>query len=155
MMAFLKSMVAPTLLMGWATYYFIEVMGKPESARTLILPAYILLVVFYVAIVVRDYRRNRKAVDVSDPAQNGAHRENRIRCLCLAASALYLAAMPYLGFPVATVLALTFAFHILGAKRKIASLLFAICFTAILYYTFSHLLYVPLPLGLLEALRGY
>ena len=155
MAAFLKSMVAPTFLMGWATCYFIEVMGKPESARTLILPAYVLLVALYAAIVLRDYRRNRKTADISDPVQGEGRRETRIRYLCLVASVLYLASMPYLGFPVATVLALTLAFCALGAKRKIVSLFFAICFTVALYYTFSHFLYVPLPLGLLDALRGY
>lgn len=152
MSAFLKHMVAPTLLMGWATCYFIEVMSKPKGGRTLILPAYLLLAALYVTLLLRDYRRRRNA---TPPQSREGGREDRIRGVCLAASILYLIAIPYLGFPIATILALYLAFYALGARRKILSLLFAICFTGILYYVFDRFLYVPLPLGLLEFLRGY
>lgn len=155
MSVFLKNMVAPTLLMGWGTCYFIEVMGKPLGGRTLILPAYLFLAAMYAAILSRDYRRNKNTTAQHDPQPLESGREDWVRVACLAASIIYLAAIPYLGFPIATVLALYSSFHILGAKRKIASLLFTACFTGILYYVFNHLLYVPLPLGLLEVLRGY
>lgn len=71
----------------------------------------------------------------------------------LAQSALsmvaYVMAMPFLGFPLATFLLMTFHLGVIGKYRLAFSSLFSLVATATLAYLFRAWFYVPLPRGLM------
>ena len=65
----------------------------------------------------------------------------------IAASFLTLGAMPYVGYPLTSVIYLSFLMWLLGMKHKLWNPLLAIVITGVLYFTFSNALNVPLPVG--------
>jgi hypothetical protein len=64
----------------------------------------------------------------------------------------YMATMPHLGFPVATVIALALLFSLLGERRWLVSGGLALGGTAVIYVAFAGLLAVQLPAGVLAPL---
>lgn len=65
----------------------------------------------------------------------------------IVSSVVCLAAMPYLGYGLVTTVYLSFLMWLLGMKHKAWNPLLALTVTAVLYFTFSAGLNVPLPLG--------
>ena len=63
------------------------------------------------------------------------------------ASVLCLAAMPYFGYAPSSVVYLSFLMWLLGMRHKALNPVLAIAITAVIYFTFSAALHVPLPLG--------
>ncbi len=66
----------------------------------------------------------------------------------------YLALMPAIGFPVATVIALTAMFLLLGERRVPVAVGLSVVCTAVLHLGFAKGLGVRLPLGVLASLVG-
>ena len=65
----------------------------------------------------------------------------------IVASILYLAAMPYAGYSLTSAIYLSFVMWVLGMKHKVLNPLLTLAITAIVYFTFSKGLNVPLPIG--------
>lgn len=62
-------------------------------------------------------------------------------------SVICLAAMPYLGYGLTTACYLSFLMWLMGMRHKAWNPVLAISIAAILYFTFSAGLHVPLPIG--------
>ncbi|MCM2339619.1 tripartite tricarboxylate transporter TctB family protein [Rhodoferax sp.] len=65
----------------------------------------------------------------------------------IVSSVICLAAMPYLGYGLVTVTYLSFLMWLMGMRHKAWNPLLALTITAVLYFTFSTGLNVPLPFG--------
>jgi len=65
----------------------------------------------------------------------------------IVSSVICLAAMPYLGYGLVTTIYLSFLMWLMGMKHKAWNPLLALTITAVLYFTFSAGLNVPLPFG--------
>lgn len=63
------------------------------------------------------------------------------------ASIFCLATMPYVGYALASAVYLSFLMWMLGMKHKVLNPLLTVAITAIIYFTFSRALNVPLPIG--------
>lgn len=144
----IQKLAFPTVAMLWVTYYFIETMSKPESARILIGPLYLLLLVLFALICHADFREYRKMAARPETPVMIDTRAGKAVWLCLVASAIYVAVMPYLGFLLSTTAFLAIGFTSLGAKNRALSFIVAVVFTVALYYFFHTLLYVALPSGI-------
>lgn len=146
LLSFVKRIFFPTICIMWATTYFIEVLGKPESARYLIFPVYFFLLSLYFSICFFEYQKIR--VDTNHRSNNSsAGKIFNAQFLAWAATCVYVALIPYFGFIAATGLFLAFSVISLGAKSKAKALILALLFTTSIYYLFETFFFVQLPKG--------
>ncbi len=88
------------------------------------------------------------AIDVArSPAADDERPNYRKTFAGIVSSVLGLVAMPYLGYALVTVGYLSFLMWLLGMKHKAWNPLLALTTSALLYFTFSTGLNVPLPVG--------
>lgn len=164
MLQIMKKFFVPTAILGWATYYYIEILGKKASAGYFIKPVFWVLAVLYVAIIfmdVRELRANQKReeteaqtdteeVRAEKAAKKLEDKQDTIRTLvCLGSSVVYIFLLPYLGFITATTLFLFGLFCWLKAKNKLLAFVLAVVVTMSMYALFGLGLKVPLYTGFL------
>ncbi len=85
----------------------------------------------------------------SDPFLVLSKGEQALLWQCASSMAVYVAAMPYLGFALSTFLLLVFHLRVIGNRRMPFSILFSLGTTVVCAYFFKILLYVPLPRGII------
>lgn len=164
MLQIVKKFFVPTAILGWATYYYIEILGKKASAGYFIKPVFWILAVLYVAIIFMDVRELRASqkreqieaqtdteeVRAEKAAKESEDNQDTIRTIiCLGSSVVYIFLLPYLGFIIATTLFLFGLFWWLKAKNKLLAFVLAVVVTMGMYALFGLGLKVPLYTGFL------
>lgn len=158
-MKLIKKLTAPTLMMLWALYYFVEIQGKQASAGLFIRPVFWIMLALYILILwmdIRDWREQREK-DVRPeegkqaPEANAAEGKADLHrtVICIAGAVAYVILLPFLGFLISTALFLFIMFCWLKAPNKIAAFLLAAAVAAGMYLLFKTGLKVPLPTGFL------
>jgi putative tricarboxylic transport membrane protein len=164
MLQLIKKFFVPTAILGWATYYYIEILGKKASAGYFIKPVFWILAVLYVVIIIMDVRELRASqkreqieaqtdteeVRAEKVAKRSEDNQDTIRTIiCLGSSVVYIFLLPYLGFIIATTLFLFGLFWWLKAKNKLLAFVLAVVVTMGMYALFGLGLKVPLYTGFL------
>ena len=70
--------------------------------------------------------------------------------LCFGILAAYVYLLPVLGFILDSMWIMVVTMLIMGARKPLSLIFYPICFIAVLYFLFSWVLKVPLPMGILE-----
>lgn len=163
-MKLIKKLVTPTIMMGWALYYFIEIQGKNASAGLFIRPVFWIMLVLYLMILWMDTRdwRGEKRTQASAAQQATAEEKQaaqaktaaekadlRRTVICVGSAVAYVFLLPYLGFIISTVLFLFGLFCWLKAPNKLIAFVLALAVALGMYALFKIGLKVPLPTGLL------
>lgn len=107
------------------------------------------LIVLCAVLIARNLAKLKqpKTEAVTEPDAEAEVPNYRRTAIGIAVSALSLFAMQYLGYALVTAGYLSFLMWLLGMKHKAWNPLLAIVITALLYFTFSTGLNVPLPVG--------
>ncbi|MBR6114233.1 MAG: tripartite tricarboxylate transporter TctB family protein [Oscillospiraceae bacterium] len=157
----LKRLVTPTLMMGWAIYYFIEICGKKASAGYFIKPIFWVMALLYCLIVFMDARDCRdeaeaeKTADSPEQRQAGEEKAAAQRAdlkrtaICIGSAFAYIFILPYLGFILSTTLVLFGLFWWLGSGNKLLTFVYAAGVALGMYLLFKTGLKVPLLTGFL------
>lgn len=145
----LKRIFIPTLLVAWTLYYFLDVLHKDAKTGALIKPLSLVVFVLYVIIMIGEVRRFLKQKnheqDESKAAENKAMLINLL--ICLAVTAAYIIAMPYLGFVVSTSIFLSVMYLYAKAGRIYVVIPCSIAIAVVLFILFAKVLNVPLPVN--------
>ena len=158
----IKKLMTPTLMLGWALYYFVEIQGKPASAGLFIRPVFWVMLLLYIVIIwmdIRDWREQKRLQasesvseeerQASDAKEAAEKTDLRHTLICIAGALIYVILLPYLGFLISTALFLFVMFCWLKAPNKIAALILAVAVALGMYTLFKIGLKVPLPTGFL------
>ena len=86
--------------------------------------------------------RNEAVVGVSRP-------EFIFSALIMVLGLIYVSAMPFLGYLVATIIAVFVLSRVMGNRNWLYLFILSVVIPSIIYYVFISLLYVPLPRGFL------
>lgn len=163
MVRLIKKLFIPTVILIWAVFYYIEILGKKASAGYFIKPVFWIMALLYAVIAAKEYKvwsdeskaikdDGSKADDntADDKAATAKMDPELMRMMvCVGSAAAYLITMPFLGFIIATVLLLFGMFCWLKAPNKMGALLLAVLITAGMYILFRFGLKVPLYKGFL------
>lgn len=156
-----KKLFIPTIIFIWAACYYIEILGKKASAGYFIKPVFWIMAVLYVVITVKDTKawwEERK--ETADPMEKAAQDAGCVNvkkvkdeelarmAVCVGGAAVYLLAMPFLGFVITTILLLFGMFCWLKAPSRLGALILAVLVTAGIYALFKIGLKVPLYVGI-------
>ena len=87
--------------------------------------------------------RNEAVVGVSRP-------EFIFSALIMVLGLIYVSAMPFLGYLVATIIAVFVLSRVMGNRNWLYLFILSVVIPSIIYYVFISLLYVPLPRGFLD-----
>lgn len=87
--------------------------------------------------------RNEAVVGVSRP-------EFIFSALIMVLGLIYVSAMPFLGYLVATIIAVFILSRVMGNRNWLYLFILSVVIPSIIYYVFISLLYVPLPRGFLD-----
>lgn len=160
MIKFIKKMFIPSLILLWATYYFLEVKKLPEKNAILIQPVFILLVVFYFVNLFIDYKETKaeaamQAEQVTDSEQQmqtktPAEKKNYRLVAVFALLLMSVVLIEPLGFLITIPLLVASILWIMDVRRWIPLIIMPLVLTAIVYFVFGVFLNVPLPPGILH-----
>lgn len=156
---FLKKMIIPTIIMGWATVFLLEVLQYPAKNYILIRPVYFVMLAFYLVNAVLDFLSCRKEEKVYIPSGNNdtttkerivvvSMKSDKIKIpLVFAVFLLSALLLNILGFFIVLPLFLFTILRISGVTNWITLVLFSIIITIVLYLIFQVGLSIPLPHG--------
>lgn len=143
--ALLVSLVAIAAIVGSRHFPGTGLSTDIGSARFPLIHSIALLVLALI-LVIQNLRKGKPPAVSLDAAPAPA--PNYLKSFSgIAASALCLTAMPYVGYAPVTAVYLSFLMWLLGMKHKLLNPTLAIVITGVLYFTFSSGLNVPLPVG--------
>ncbi|WP_434310449.1 tripartite tricarboxylate transporter TctB family protein [Hominifimenecus sp. rT4P-3] len=148
MIPLMQRLAMPVIVMAWATYYFIEISGKPASAQHLIRPVYLVMLLLFVINTIRDVKRWKREREKTRETDGEAARSMRNVLVCLAGAASYLLLMKLVGFLISSAVFLFVSFLYLKVEKKWWAAVLAVVVSASLYAVFQMLLGVPLPKGI-------
>ena len=143
--ALLVSLIAIAAIVGSRGFPGTGLSTDIGSARFPLIHSVALLVLS--AILVIQNLRKRKPADTPHFSSEAPAPSYWKAFSGIAASVLCLIAMEYLGYAPVTAVYLSFLMWLLGMKHKLLNPTLAIVITAVLYFTFSSGLNVPLPVG--------
>lgn len=155
---FLKKMIIPTIIMGWATVFLLEVLQYPAKNYIIIRPVYFVMLAFYLANAVLDFLSCRKEEKVHIPSGNNdtttkerivaSMKSDKIKIpLVFAVFLLSALLLNILGFFIVLPLFLFTVLRISGVTNWITLMLFSIILTVVLYLIFQVGLSIALPHG--------
>jgi len=160
----IKKLLTPTIMMGWALYYFLEIQGKKFSAGLFIRPVFWIMLALYLVILwmdIRDWREEKHnqaaAISQADEdeklsmqAKAAAGKADLQRTIvCVSSAVAYVFLLPFLGFLISTIVFLFGLFCWLKAPNKPAAFILAAVVAVGMYALFKIGLKVPLPTGFL------
>ena len=93
------------------------------------------------------YLRNSLKSPISGRFMTANRQERIVLLQNVFSMAVYLSAMPYLGFALSSFLFLVFYMHVIGKYRLLLSLLLSAITTGLVTYCFKVFLYLSLPRG--------
>lgn len=150
----LKKMALPTIVLIWATSYYVEVMGYSVKNHRLIQPVFWVMALLYIINGVTDYRewKSVKTEPASQPTEKSPVNRNhgaRVAAV-IGIMVAYVALLGFLGFLVSTLLFAGAILYLMGERKwyKIAGL--PLVLVIALYLIFRVGLSIPLPTGFLE-----
>lgn len=161
---YVKKIVLPTLVMLWATVYYIECRGYSLKSRRLVQVVFFMMLGLYVINAITDYFVTKKewrakfsagAVD-NDNLKNEsrkkifsqAGKENRTFFLFLLLM-MFVLCLNTLGFIIATLVFSAVVLSIMGERRISRLVVLPIVLVITLFLIFNFSLNVPLPIGFL------
>lgn len=142
MVAFLKRMIIPTMILLWSLMYVIETRSHSHRDVLLVRPLFILIGITYLIIFLKEFFC-KKNVCSNDVAFISA-KEIKILILMIT----YIFAIKYLGFILTSFLSMLVMLYILDVKKISSLVIFSFLSTAVLYFAFEVILMVPLPSGI-------
>ncbi len=155
---FLKKMIIPTIIMGWATVFLLEVLQYPPKNYILIRPVYFVMLAFYLVNAVLDFLGCRKDEKVHTPSCDvTAPMKDRVvaflksdKIKIPSVFAFFLLAevlLNILGFFIVLPLFLFAVLRIAGVTNWKILVILSIIVTVVLYLIFQVGLNVALPYG--------
>lgn len=144
MMGLFRKLVAPFIMIAWATYYFIEVSNQAEQSQYLIRPVYWLSVILCLIIAAKEVVRYRKQEDGESTKQDDV----KPMLISISAIVAYLILMRVVGFLMSSLVFLFVAFSYVRVSKAKAAI-FSALLTVAIYACFKIFLGVPLPAGIL------
>lgn len=105
------------------------------------------LIVLCGILIVRNLKAKHQDTLAGEATDAAAAPRHVKTVLGVVASVASLVLMPILGYPLVTAIYLSFLMGLLGMRHKLLNPLLAVGITALLYFTFSMGLNVPLPIG--------
>lgn len=157
MLSLVQRIIMPTLAMIWATMYFFEVMQLSDKNHYLINPVFYVMAILYIVNTINDVKKwnKERSIDEKKKVVTKSKTNNKdviLIGMVVIISVVYLMIMPKLGFVISTYLFLLAQLIVLKSDNKIMILALPIVLTGILYYAFTQLLGIPLPVGILKNL---
>lgn len=147
MKEFLKRIFAPTILVAWTVYYYLDVLDKDAKTGALIKPLSVVIFFLYVIIMigeVRRYLKTKKNTEDKDKAKQDKKRFINL-LICIGITAAYILLMPYLGFVIATSVFMSAMYLYVKAGKKLYVCIASVVFSILVFLLFSKVLAVPLP----------
>jgi len=147
MKPYLGNILVPACLMVLSLVFLVFTFDFPEQeAGPAIIPRlYIFLILLLAGIILIGIFRG-KGKNVPKIERTG------LLALVVAALIGYLIAMPFLGYFLSTFIFIVLLLHLLSYRKKALIWLIAGGWVIFSYFTFYKLLYIQLPLGLLDGL---
>ena len=143
--ALLVSLIAIAAIIGSRNFPGTGLSTDIGSARFPLIHA-VALLILSATLVIQNLRKRKPAAATLSTA--GAPAPSYLKSFSgIVASVLCLTAMTYVGYAPATAVYLSFLMWLLDMKHKLFNPILAIAITAVLYFTFSSGLNVPLPVG--------
>ena len=145
----IKRIALSVVTMAWAIWYLVDTASRAPKAVLLIRPVVYIMGVLFLINLVRDIRKWRlETKGDNEGFEYASSREIKIALISVAAVAVYVLSINFLGFIISTVIFLAGAFIALKAKT-IPAICMATVMTGLLYVVFKILLKMPLPRGFL------
>lgn len=169
MKKFISKMIIPTIILGWATYYIIEVSKFKPLNLVLIRPVYFIMLGLFIINSVIDFlacRKEEKAKETSGEATEqqkekrsfwtvvkdlAAAKQSKIVYIFVAIM-LYALLIKPLGFIIVNLLFLFGVLFIMGERKVWKLIVIPIVVTAAMYLIFVVGLKILLPAGILKGL---
>lgn len=145
-MKFILRLIPLLTMMGWSVYYYIDTLKNGEEAGYLTKPVFYVITVLFVVILRGEFShwQHNKIKERTLSEKDKGRLEKML--ICAGGSAVYLIALPYVGFLLSTTLFLSIGFVWLGVP-KCRALLTGLFFSATVYGLFKYALAVPLSNG--------
>lgn len=156
---FLKKMILPTIIMGWATVFLLEVLQYPPKNYIIIRPVYFVMLAFFLVNAVLDFMSCRKDekehsnsnVDASIPTKDrivAFVKSDRIKVPSIFVIFLLAAVLlNILGFFIVLPVFIFSILRIAGVTSWKTLVILSVIVTVVLYLIFQVGLNVTLPYG--------
>ena len=155
---YMKKMALPTIVMAWATAYFVECQGYGLKSRRLVSIVFFIMLALYVINGITDFLEERRAYNAQETAREKApvidwaaiRQGPAMRTISLfVILGVYVLVLEPLGF-ILTTFACSLGILLVMDERKPARLiLIPIILVIALYVSFKIGLRIPLPVGIL------
>lgn len=160
MKSFIKRMVIPTIIMIWATVFFLEVIQYPPKNYILIRPVYYVMLIFYVVNGALDFFSCRKRQLKEEKTVEGIFFKQKIIDFCksdgikipLVFISLFITTLLFdlLGFFIVIPVFMVTVILISGVRDWKILVIFPVILTVLSYLIFKVGLDVALPFGILS-----
>lgn len=145
MLALLKRMIIPTMILFWSAMYVIETRLHSNRDVLLIRPLFLIILVTYLIIFFKEFMHRKDKTDTK--LVFVSNKEMKILILMIS----YIFIVKYLGFILTSFLSMLAMLYVLEVRRVSKLLAFSVVSTLILYVAFKVILMVPLPSGIFGA----
>lgn len=161
--AFSKKMVLPTLVMIWATTYFLECQNYKLKSRRLVSIVFFMMLGLYVINALTDYFEVRKAWRKQPACDRPASPKGNLKEFLLSSGIgrmvaifavliLYVLCLDRAGFILTTLICSCLIMLVMGERKWYILVFMPIALVVLLYVIFNFGLRVPLPKGFLTIL---
>lgn len=166
MKKFLQKMIIPTVIMIWATWYYITVSGFKPLDSVLIRPIYIILAILYVINGITDYFECKKQAEAEDAQEKASASKMTVAdsiksffkspsskiVLIFVQILLYSLLLKKIGFVIVNTVFLFGVLYAMGERKIWKLIVIPVVVTAAMYAVFVVGLKILLPKGILKGI---
>lgn len=155
---YLKKMALPTIVMIWATTYFVECQGYGLKSRRLVTIVFFIMLGLYLINGFTDFLEVRRAMNERDEGQTKSadidwaaiKQGPMMRTISLfVLLAAYVLLLEPLGFILTTPICSSGILLVMGERKPVRLVLIPVVLVIALYVSFKIGLRIPLPVGIL------